>query len=228
MKTRTSRTLAFVLAAGCFAAFGVGATDAAACGGEWAPEVEVDHRVQGIARAEKVFDAGRVDRAAASIIRMMPHVGTLKPERSKLVERAQRILAVAIARGEGGVAVANEVPDYAQGSWIGRTHEQRQANLTWSVQALRKAAKLTHDDPAVQTDLAEALSKVDGNRAEARQLLEDLAKKDLVATPEGYAVLAKLRSEAGDAKGQKVALDRCAKMAKSSSVCGEASVRAQS
>jgi hypothetical protein len=221
MKTRTSKSLALVMAAGLFASIGVASTPAVACGGEWAPEVEIDHRIQGVAFAEKQFDDGHALSAAATVIRVMPHVGTLNPHRSKLVERAQRILAVAIARGEGELSVAKEVPDYAQGKWLGKTADHRQANLGWAVETLRQVSKIKKDDTTVKTDLAEALAKVPAHQAEARQMLEDLAKRDLVSTPEAYAALAKLRSLAGDAKGQKLALERCAKMAKSIAVCGE-------
>ncbi|HMJ14687.1 MAG TPA: hypothetical protein VK524_24920 [Polyangiaceae bacterium] len=219
MKTRTTKALMFVVAAGCFSTLAVEANEARACGGEWAPEVQIDHRIQGVARAEKMFDAGKADQAAASVIRMMPHIATLKASRSTLVERAQRILAVAVARADGALPVEHEVPSYAQGSWVGAKQGQRQANLTWAIQALREVGELKKDDPSVQTDLAEALAKVPEHQNEARTLLESLAKRDLVSTPEGYATLAELRSRAGDAKGQKLALERCAAMAKSSAVC---------
>lgn len=71
----------------------------------------------------------------------------------------------------------------------------------------------------MQTELAEALAKVDSHKAEAKQLLETLAQKDLIASPQGYATLAELRSAAGDSAGQKVALKRCESMAKTSNVC---------
>lgn len=226
MKTRTSKTLLFVVAAGCFSALAVDASEARACGGEWAPEVYIDHRIQGVARAEKMFEDGKVFQAAASVIRMMPHIATLKASRSTLVERAQRILAVAVARADGALPVAGEVPDYARGSWLGAKDGDRQKNLGWAVSALRQVNELKQDDPSVQTELAEVLAKIPEHRKEARTLLESLAERDLVSTPEGYAVLAKLRKEAGDAKGQKVALERCAAMAKSSAVCS--ATRAQS
>lgn len=219
MKTRTSKTLVFVVAAGCFAALGAAAEPASACGGEWAPEVQIDYRIHGIARAEKQFDEGKVTEAAASVIRMMPHIATLNPRRSTLVERAQRILAVAAARNDGKLAVAREVPDYAQGTWLGKTAEQRQKNLDFASHALRQINDIKKDDPSAQTDLAEALAQIPEHRNEARQILEGLAKKDLIASPEGYAALAELRSLAGDAQGQKLALERCAKMAKSSATC---------
>lgn len=193
--------------------------EAKACGGEWVPAVEIDHRPEGIARAEKALSKGQHAQAAAMVIRMMPHVADLKAKNSTLVARAQRILAVAVARNNGALPVGKEVPDYAQGTWLGKSEKHRALNLEWSIKALRSINEIKKDDPAVQTDLAEALAKVESHRAEGHALLEKLAKKDLVATPEAYATLATLRSQAGDAAGQKVALKRCESMAKAANVC---------
>ncbi|MCA9593056.1 MAG: hypothetical protein KC776_07090 [Myxococcales bacterium] len=193
--------------------------EASACGGEWYPVMEVDHRPMGIAMAEKQLEQGKTLDAAATVIRVMPHIKGLKAERSTLVARAQRVLAVATARQNGALHVGAQVPDYAQGSWLGRTADARAKNLEWSITALRSVAQTKKDDPAASTDLAEALAKVDSHKAEARGILEKLAKKDLIASPEGYAVLADLRQKAGDAKGQKLALQRCAAMATSQNVC---------
>lgn len=193
--------------------------DAHACGDAWVPEIQIDYRIDGIARAEKTYGKGRHVAAAASVIRMMPHAKNLEPKKSTLVERAVRMLAVATARENGALPVAREVPRYAQGSWLGKTPEDRAENLAWAIETLRKIDGIKKDDPAVKTDLAEALAKVDAHRAEARSMLEALAKKDLVATPEGYAVLAELRSAGGDAAGGKLALTRCEAMAKEAAVC---------
>jgi hypothetical protein len=63
------------------------------------------------------------------------------------------------------------------------------------------------------------MARLPEHRNEARTILEDLAKRDLIASPEGYAALATLRLQFGDADGQKLALKRCEAMAKTQDVC---------
>jgi predicted Zn-dependent protease len=197
----------------------VGATDAAACGGEWIPEVEVDYRPQGVARAEKDLEKGKYTAAAGAIIRMMPHVKSLKAKDSaSIVARAQRVLAVATARSGGSLDVGREVPGYVQDTWLGKTAEDRRSNLEFAVTTLQHVGKLKQDDPAVQTELAEAMAQLDDRREEAKVILEKLAQKDLIATPEGYATLANLRKSRGDTEGQLAALKRCQAMSGSESV----------
>ena len=200
----------------------VGATDAAACGGEWIPEVEVDYRPQGVARAEKDLEKGNTMAAAGAIIRMMPHVKSLKAKSSSsIVARAQRVLAVATARSGGSLDVGREVPDYVQGTWLGKTAEDRQQNLEFAVSTLQHIGDLKQADPAVQTELAEAMAQLDDRKGDAKALLEKLAQKDLIATPEGYATLAQLRKSTGDAQGHQAALKRCEAMSGSHNVCSQ-------
>jgi hypothetical protein len=201
-----------------FGVVGAVSSEANACGGEWVPSVEIDHRPEGIARAEKLLEKGDNVAAAATVIRVMPHIKQLKAK-SSLVERAQRILAVTTARSNGALAITREVPDYAQGKWVGRTAQEKSSNLEWSIATLRTLSETDKDDTGLQTDLAEALAKVDSHKGEAKEILEKLAQKDLIATPEGYATLADLRSQAGDSEGQKLAQKRCESMAKSTNVC---------
>jgi hypothetical protein len=209
-----------MVAVSAFAVVGSVTSDAKACGGEWVPAVEIDHRPEGIARAEKTLKKGEHAQAAAMIVRMMPHVKDLKAKKDgTLVARAQRILALAVARNNGALPIDKELPGYVQGTWIGKTAKDKATNLDWSVAALRKLNDIKKDDAAVQSDLAEALAKVEKHRGEAKEILEKLAQKDLVSSPEAYATLAELRSAAGDAEGQKVALKRCESMAKTANVC---------
>ena len=67
-------------------------------------------------------------------------------------------------------------------------------------------AMTNDDDPVLRTYRGEALAAL-GKNDEAREALEALAKDDLIVAPEGWAVLAKLRT---DAKLAQAATARCA------------------
>jgi len=192
---------------------------ALACGGEWFPAMQVDPRIKGVDKAEDALDEGRILAAAGSVVRMIPHIKTLKVTRTKLVQRADRVLALAVVRYGGALPVEREVPSYAQGTWIGRTEAERTANLEWAATTLREIDQAKKSEPASRTELAEALARIDSSRDEARTILEDLAKKDLVTSPEGYAALATLRQRDGDDAGQRAALERCRSMAHGTTVC---------
>jgi hypothetical protein len=197
-----------------------------ACGGDWFPEVQVDPRIHGMLEAEKSLTRGNYVAAAGSVVRMMPHIKTLKGSHDPLVLRAERVLAVAIERSNGTLALEQEVPSEVLGHWLGKTHADHDKNMAWSVESLRRELSSKPDDPGITTDLGEALSKVDGGTDEARSLLESLAARDLVATPEGYKALAELRSQRGDDRGQQLAMKRCESMASSAKVCEADSHRA--
>ncbi len=199
---------------------------ALACGGDWFPEVQIDPRIHGVLEAEKALARGNYVAAAGSVVRMIPHIETLKGSRDPLVLRAERVLAVAIERSSGTLALEQEVPSEVQSHWLGKTHSDRDKNMAWSVAALRRELSATPDDPGVTTDLGEALSKVDGGTEEARTPLESLAARDRVATPEGYKALAGLRLERGDEAGQKLAMKRCESMASVARVCEDGAHRA--
>lgn len=190
-----------------------------ACGGDWYPEVQIDPRIHGVAEAEKSLNHGDYVAAAGSVIRMMPHLKTLQDSKDPLVIRAERVLAVALERSNGSLRLEQEVPREILGHWQGKTRVDQDKNMSWSVAALRRELSSKKDDPGLVTDLGEALSKVDGGSGEAKILLESLAQRDLIATPEGYKALALLRSESGDHAGQELALKRCESMASAAKVC---------
>ncbi len=190
-----------------------------ACGGDWFPEVQVDPRIRGLLEAEKSLVKGNYVAAAGCVLRMMPHLKTLDARRDPLVARAERVLAVAIERSNGRLGLQRQVPTKYLGHWLGNSPPARDANMAWSVAALRRELTLKKDDPGVQTELGEALAKVEGGATEARALLEGLAQRDLIATPEGYQALAQLRLERGDQAGQELATKRCESMAGSLKLC---------
>jgi hypothetical protein len=216
------RTLALAMSAVSF----LGSTGALACGGEWFPEVQIDPRIHGVLEAEKSIAKGNYVAAAGSVVRMMPHLKTLDAKTDPLVARAERVLAVAIERSSGKLALEQEVPSEYLGHWLGKSQADHDKNMAWSVSTLRQQLTIKKDDPGVQTELGEALSKVDGGADEARTLLESLASRDLVATPEGYKALAQLRLQKGDEAGEQLAMNRCESMAASSKVCEEGTRRA--
>jgi hypothetical protein len=210
----------FALALGACVGASALSRDARACGGEWYPVMQVDPRIHGVAQAEKALSNGRHLAAAASVIRMMPHIKSLKATKpGSLVGRAQRILALSLSRAGGALAVEREVPREVLGSFRGGEAAEREQNIAWSIATLRRQVQATADDVALKTDLAEVLARVEAHRGEARAILEDLAQRDLIASPEGYAALAGLRGGSGDAAGRQLALKRCEAMAKAPDAC---------
>src|SRR5882724_1581512 len=147
------RTLALAMSAVSF----LSSASALACGGEWFPEVQVDPRIHGVLEAEKSLAKGNYVAAAGSVVRMMPHLKTLDPKRDPLVARAERVLAVAIERSNGKLSLEQEVPSEFLGHWLGKSSADHDKNLAWSVSALREQRMIRVDDPAVQTELGEAL-----------------------------------------------------------------------
>jgi hypothetical protein len=209
---------ALAIAAAC-AAY---AEDTDACGGGWEmdPAVELHYRELGVASAEKQLQEGRYDDAAATVLRVIPHVANYDaPPGDAVIGRAMRVLAVSTARQHGELDIAKQVPDYLHASWLGEKKEDQTKNLEYSVRILRAIHKNKKDDAVAQSELGEALAKMDSTREEGRKMLEKLAKKDLLPSPEAYKALAELRAAKGDASGQKVALQRCRAMAKDAKIC---------
>ena len=169
-----------------------------ACGGDWYPEVHIDPRIRGVAEAEKTLAKGNYIAAAGSVVRMIPQIETLRGQsRDPLLARAARVLSVAIAREGGKLSLEREVPAEVLGHWLGKSKLDQSKNLAWSVDTLRRELSLRKDEPGLMTELGEALSKVDGGQDEARTILESLAARDLVGSPQGYQVLAELRRQKG-------------------------------
>jgi len=106
-----------VLSVGMLAGIGAVSGDAGACGDEVAPAI--DHRIMGVARAEKDLRDGKYLAAAGSVLRMMPHVRTSKPGKDPLFARGLRTLAVAVARADGALPLEKEVPDFVLAQWAG-------------------------------------------------------------------------------------------------------------
>lgn len=191
------------------------APPASACGN--VVSFDENTRMQTMQTAERAMDAGKPAEAAEVALREFPHaydkpvlyqqvVGT---GLDRLGVRAQTMLAVAIARTDGLVPAGYESHRVLDA----RSAAERRKTLEWSIAILRAAEKLTHT-PALQTNLAEALSKLPETREEAHTILADLDKKDLITSRQGFRALAELCDEAGDTACRDAAAKRYEEMTK--------------
>jgi Flp pilus assembly protein TadD len=190
------------------------ATDAGACGMSirMEPSPQKPTPVQEIARAEKALEGGQNLVAAKAVLATFPRVRAATAGANPLETRALRVFALAVVRSNGALNEKSAGLG-AQAEWTPN------ANLEWAVQSLREIDAKRPNDPTVQADLGEALSKLPRGQGEALTILQGLAQKDLMGSPHAYAALAKLRSEKGDLAGAEAAIKRCEEMSKSPGVC---------
>ncbi|MBX3191513.1 MAG: hypothetical protein KF819_31245 [Labilithrix sp.] len=175
--------------------------------------------VQEIARAEKALEGGQNLAAAQAVLGSFPRVRNVTAGQNPLETRALRVFALALVRSEG-TADEKKAHVAVTGEWTPK------ANIEWAVQALREIDQKRPNDPTVQADLGEALSKLPHGQAEARKILQALAQKDLMGSPHAYAALAKLHTQSGDAAGAQAAIKRCEEMSKTPGVCKPAAAKA--
>lgn len=190
------------------------ADDANACGMSVRldPTPQKPTPVQEIAKAEKALEGGQNAAAARTILTSFPKVRSASAGANPLETRAMRVFALALARSNG--AINEKTLGIAS-----RDEWTPTGNLEWAIAALREIDGKRPNDPAVQADLGEALSKVAHGQDEALKLLGNLAQKDLMGSPFAYAALAKIRSDRGDTAGAATAIKRCEEMSKQPGVC---------
>jgi predicted Zn-dependent protease len=157
-----------------------------------------------VAGAEKALESNPAE-AARLVFTHFSGVRTAVPGKDPIKTRALRVLAIAIVRTNGTATERSLM-------WVGTDTWKPAANLEWAVQALREIEQVRPNDPAVQADLGEALSKLPHGKAKALEILERLAQKDLMGSPNAYAALATLKQEKGDTAGAQAAMSRCREM----------------
>ncbi len=202
-----TRSIVRLLSAVCFvvpAAIAGQSSEAVACGESIA--FEVDPNVLLLSQAEGSLNTGKPRSAALDALKVFPKIKEAKPGSSYLLPRAQRIVALAIVRTDG-LLTAGKV-------FTAATADDRRANLEWAVATLRRLSTAKKNNPAAQTDLAEALARLPETQSEALAALDKLARKDLVTSAHGYATLAKLRKAAGDDQGHEAAMKKYEALAK--------------
>jgi hypothetical protein len=201
---RAMWAMAFLLPVAVAAAPG----EASACG--TAVYREIDSSAMLVAEAESALSQGKHARAAAKAVQAFPALKIVKPGTLPLADRALRILALASVRSDGNIAA---------GTMKNATAADRSGNLEWSIETIRKLSAKRGNNPSYQTDLGEALSKVASHHDEALKVLDELADKDLLTSAEGYAALARMRAEKGDAAAREAAQKRCEAMTKTPKIC---------
>jgi hypothetical protein len=214
MKIVRTATFALVAVTASLAVGMVAAPDAQACGSaiRLDPTPQRPTPVMEIARAEKSLEAGHTLAAAQAVLGTFPRIRNAQVGQNPLETRALRVFALALVRSDGSADEKKaHVP--TTGDWTPK------ANLEWAVQSLREIDHSRPNDPAVQADLGEALSKTAVGQAEALKILQGLAQKDLMGSPHAYAALAKLRTDKGDNAGAEAAIKRCEEMSKTPGIC---------
>lgn len=192
------------------------AQDASACGMSvrMEPTPQRPTPVQEIARAEKSLEGGQQLAAAQAVLGTFPKIRTATAGANPLETRALRVFSLAVIRSDG--AVDEKKAHFASANGVEWTPK---ANLEWAVQSLREIDEKRPNDPTVQADLGEALSKTSSGQGEALKILQGLAQKDLMGSPHAYAALAKLRTQNGDSEGAEAAIKRCEEMSKTPGIC---------
>ena len=154
---------------------------------------DADYVQRDIAKRVKLRDAqdalerGELEVAASALRMAAPYPG-------ESLVRARRLLAKLIVRSDGRYDAS------------AREQGETDDNLKTAVQII---SLLPREDPRALTDLGEALSKRSETLAMAREVLADLAQRDLITSAEGWAALARLSSP----EGATTAMERCRRMA---------------
>ncbi len=160
-----------------------------------------------VAAAERALEQNQPTVAARKILVAFPGVRAEEAGRDPIRTRALRVFALAAVRADGNLALGGEQ------TWT------RGANLEWALQALREIDQKRPNDPSLQADLGEAMSHLPRTKAEAFKVLDGLAQKDLMGSPQAYAALSRLRAERGDASGAALAMRRCEGMTAVPALC---------
>jgi hypothetical protein len=154
--------------------------------------------VQEIAAAERDLEESRLGEALHRVRLRYPQIRTMGNDAAPLALRAQRIYALALVR--------------ANGQLDGQLGWARWGNLEWALETLAELDAKRVNDPRSQADLAEARIRLQRTRAEGVRVLEELDRRDLLASPFAYMALSRARRDAGDDGGAAAALRRCAVM----------------
>lgn len=157
-----------------------------------------ERMVQLLSEADTDLREGRHGAAMQLMLQHHPDLKTAT-DPDRFTSRARRIFAAGLVRVDGLASLRG---------FDASTSAERRANLEWAVATLRSIDERQQNNPAIQAELAEALSTLPEHQQEALAMLEDLARRDLVPNPWAYRALARLRRLTGDEAGERAALEK--------------------
>jgi hypothetical protein len=153
---------------------------------------DLDRDVRAVDRAERLLVRGDADQAMRVAHGAMSRMRRFAPRTSgERVERAQRVIAVAVVRLSGRVDLQrHRAVEYT-------TEPQRVRNLEWARDLLARL-EARNDDPRLTAEYAEALASIEASRADALRRLRELESRDLLPDSNAYRVLAELERAEGN------------------------------
>jgi hypothetical protein len=167
---------------------------------------QVDPTLAAVQKAEKLLAKGDHAGAMGHARKAMDDLTSLPPVgAADLPIRAQRVAAIAAVRTNGKVDLGTGLP--------GKTEQDQRTNVAWAQLVLTYQSALAGDNLVLKTHLAEALAADPVMSGRAREMLNDLATRDVMPTARGYTMLAKLEGDRGDATAREAALHRCVEFA---------------
>ena len=193
--------LAPLLAAAALLVASIVATETPATACENAVRLSNDARIATLQEAEAALDEGELDRARDLALvaqrrpaEMLP--GGFDRANDRVSQRADRVLALVYVRDPRG-------------------HESAGYEIPTALVERRQAMP----GPSSDADYAEALARGPGNHEEAYAILEPLAKKDLIGSPNALGALYRVAKERGDEHTASYAKARCEGMIGTSRIC---------
>lgn len=174
---------------------------------------QVNPQLRDVRKAERLLAKNKHERAIKSARRAFAEFDQLPPDAdvAPLFDRAQRTAAMAVVRAGGAVDLG--------GGWSGETEQERDRNLQWAAFIMQHQAARNPDNLVIQTEYAEALTKIPLHEEVAHGILVALSEDDLMPTARGYALLAQLQVDRGDEGASEVSLSRCEDIAGNRKAC---------
>jgi hypothetical protein len=186
--------------------------------------IELSPRQTALSQARPLLDQGFVASASRVARGVLPADASVGKEHE--VDRLLGVEALAVVRSGGRL--------HLEGGGEGEARATERA-IEAALGTLEKIAAARPTDTLPRVDVAEALSRLPGRRDEARAILEELERKNVLPSAWGYAALARLQADpapaapgwvagplvALGAPSARVSRGRCRTMTRDDAVCAE-------